>query len=224
MRPVGHEVTRSRTAVAVGLGAGGHARSVIDALGGDPGVRVVGLLDRDAERVGDRFSGVEILGDDHWLASARRSGITHFFVGVGSVGDPGTRQRLFEIGRHWGLVPLVVVHPSATVSREATLAPGTVVLAGAIVNAGAHVAENAIVNTGAIVEHDCRIAAHAHVATGARLAGGVSVGEGSLVGIGSIVRQGIEIGRRAVVGAGAVVVSDVPDWTRVVGVPARRLE
>jgi acetyltransferase EpsM len=47
------------------------------------------------------------------------------------------------------------------------------------------------------------------------------VGEGSQVGIGATVIQGIKIGKWSVIGAGAVIISDVPDYSVVVGNPGR---
>jgi len=49
----------------------------------------------------------------------------------------------------------------------------------------------------------------------------VRVGAGSWLGHGAIVLPGVTIGAHVVVGAGAVVTSDVPDYTVVVGNPAR---
>lgn len=50
---------------------------------------------------------------------------------------------------------------------------------------------------------------------------GISVADGAWIGSGAIILDGVQIGRNAVVGAGAVVTKDVPDYTVVVGNPAR---
>ena len=46
---------------------------------------------------------------------------------------------------------------------------------------------------------------------------------GSLIGIGAVVLDGIRVGTGSIVGAGAVVSKDVPPFSLVVGVPAKRL-
>jgi carbonic anhydrase/acetyltransferase-like protein (isoleucine patch superfamily) len=46
---------------------------------------------------------------------------------------------------------------------------------------------------------------------------------GSLIGIGAIVLDGVRVGTGCIVGAGAVVTKDVPPYTLVTGVPAKRL-
>ena len=208
----------------VGIGAGGHAKVIVDALQLRKEVEIVGLLEADPRRHGTDVLGVTVLGGDEFLPKLSAQGVTHFFIGVGSVGDATARARLFALGVRSGLTPLTVIHPAAVVSPAARLGGGVSVLAGVTINAGAQLGDNVIVNTGAIVEHDCMIGDHAHVATGACLAGNVTVGAGAHVGIGAAVRQGIRIGQRAVVGAGAAVVADVPDGVVVAGVPARFLK
>jgi sugar O-acyltransferase (sialic acid O-acetyltransferase NeuD family) len=201
------------------LGGGGHARVLIDALQAACAAQTFGILDPDAS-LAEALLDVPVLGSDELLPDLARNGTTHFIVAVGSVGDATVRRRLFERALALGLAPLEVRHPSAVVSRWATLGQGVQLLPAAVVNAGACIGANVIVNTGAIVEHDCRIGDHVHIATGARLASTVDVGAGAHVGAGAVIRQSISIGAEAVVGAGAVVVKDVPPGTVVAGVPA----
>jgi sugar O-acyltransferase (sialic acid O-acetyltransferase NeuD family) len=205
------------------LGAGGHARVLIDCMRGSGVVQIHGILDPDEERWGQTMYEVPILGGDELIAQIAGEGVKYFTVGLGSTGSSEARQRLFSLGQSQGLLPLTVIHPACIYSGSATIGPGSQLLAGSIVNAGAVIGKNVIINTGAIVEHDCRVEDHAHIATGARLAGTVHVGAGAHIGVGAAVRQGITIGESAVVGAGAAVVKDVPPWTVVVGVPARVL-
>ena len=77
-----------------------------------------------------------------------------------------------------------LIHPSAKVSKSATVDNGTVIMAGAIVQAGARIGKHCIINTGASVDHDCVIGDYVHIAPGAHLCGHVEVGEGALVGAG----------------------------------------
>lgn len=207
---------------AVGLGAGGHARVVIDALRLCR-VEVIGLLDPRPDLKGVTVEGVAVLGDDAMLGSLRSQGIRHAFVAVGGTRSTEVRRRLYVRLRQQGFEVIQVLHPSSMVAASARIGRGATLLAGAIVNSGAVLGDNVLVNTGAIIEHDCTIGDHVHIATGARLASTVTVGEGAHVGIGCTVRQSLRIGANAVVGAGAVVISDVPDNVVVVGVPARFL-
>lgn len=207
----------------IGLGAGGHAKVVLEILQLDRRLVVVGLLDANDALVGHRVLGVPVLGNDTLLPILAKEGVTHFFVGVGTVGNVEPRRRLYEGALSLGLEPASAIHPRATISPSARLGTGATVMAGAVINAEARLGVNVIVNTGAIIEHDCRVGDHVHVASGARLTGGVQVEPGAFIGAGAIVRQGIKIAAGAIIGAGAVVVKDVEPWTVVAGVPARVL-
>lgn len=113
------------------------------------------------------------------------------------------------------------IHPNATLSKHTSIGEGTVVMAGVVVNPDAKIGRHCIINTAAVVEHDCVIEDFVHLSPNVSLAGGVQVGEGAQVGIGATVIQGIKIGKWSVIGAGAVIISDVPDFSVVVGNPGR---
>lgn len=52
----------------------------------------------------------------------------------------------------------------------------------------------------------------------------VKIGKGSYIGAGAIILPGITIGKKAIVAAGAVVTENVPDYTMVAGIPARKIK
>ena len=204
----------------VGLGAGGHAKSVLEAALSSGRFEAVALADDDPARVGGEVLGVPVVGADK-LARLRAEGVEHAFLGIGAVGDNAPRRRAFDRLLDAGFELAAIVHAAAYVSSSARLGRGVVVLAGAVVNADASIDDNVIVNTGAIVEHDCRIGADAHIAPGVTVGGHTVVGDGAHVGIGATILQGLQVGKGALVAAGAVVVGDVPDGASVAGVPAR---
>jgi UDP-perosamine 4-acetyltransferase len=208
----------------IGLGAGGHARVIVEILRLRGEFEVAGLLDTNAKMQDASVLGVPVLGDDSLMPELFSRGVRHAFVGLGSTSDNGPRKNLFEMARENGFEVIGAIDPRAIISPSAIFGAGAVIMAGAIINAGARIGDNVIVNTGAIIEHDCNIGSHVHVATGARLGGGVTVSDGAHVGLGAGIRQGARVGRNAVVGAGALVIKDVPDCVTVVGVPARPLE
>jgi sugar O-acyltransferase (sialic acid O-acetyltransferase NeuD family) len=206
---------------AIGIGAGGHAKVLLEVLQARAGVEVIGLLDEDPKLHGTTVHGVRVIGGDELLQKLHSEGVTHAFIGVGGTGDNEPRRRVYEAADRVGFKFLDVIHPSAIVSPSATLGEAIAVCPGAIVGAGARIGDNVIVNSGAIVEHDCLVANHSHIASGAVLAGGVRVGESAHVGAGASVKQGIRIGRGAIVAMGAVVIEEVPDGVTVAGVPAK---
>lgn len=204
----------------IGLGAGGHAKCVIDAITSAGRARVGGLVDVDPSTWGSRVLGVQVLGGPAMLPDLLEYGFRSAFIGVGGIPDPSTRRLAFDALSDEGFRLPPIVHATATVSGFAITSAGAQVLAGAIVNADARLGEGSVVGTGAIVGHDATIGGHTHVAAGARVGGGAAVGSEALIGSGAIVLQGVTIGDGALVGAGAVVTEDVPPFTTVVGIPA----
>lgn len=205
------------------LGAGGHAKGVVDTIVAQQRYQLYGLTAPEQDCNTTDVLGYPILGSDACIPDLHANGIENYIVGMGATGNNDARKRLFELGAEFGLQAVTVQHPGATVAGSADVLSGTVLFAGAIVGASSHIGHNVIVNHGAIVDHDNHISDHAHIAPGACLCGNVTVGYGAHIGAGAVVIQGISIGERAVVGAGAVVTSNVDAGTVVTGVPARVL-
>ena len=200
------------------LGAGGHARVVLAGCSAP----VTGCI--AAAAPGPLWPAtIPWLGDDAALDTLAPEEVS-LVNGVGSVGRPDLRRRVFETARARGFRFAPAIHPAAHVSADAIPGPDSQIMAGAVVQAGARLGENCIVNTGAIIEHDCEIGDHGHIAPGAVLSGGVVLGVGCHVGCGATVIQDIRIGAGAVVAAGAVVIRDIAPGATVGGAPAHLLE
>lgn len=201
------------------IGAGGHARVLIEALT-KSGTVILGYVAKEAPI---RWTpSIPFLGDDEELFLHAPTSVL-LINGIGSTARPDLRRDIFLRFKQKGYNFGAVVHPAAIFPSDIALGEGAQVMAGAILQPGCRVGDNAMVNTGAVVDHDCQIGAHVHIAPGAVLSGDVTVGEGVHVGTGARVIQGLEIGAGAVVGAGATVLRDVPPGATVAGVPARLL-
>ena len=207
----------------IGLGAGGHAKVIIEILRAIGGYLIVGLVDSNQKLWDTEVLGVPVLGDDTLLPKLRTQGIENAFIGLGTVGDIQPRKRLYEEALKQKFEIVQAIHPRATIAPSAEIGLGVTIMPGAMINSAARLGDNIIINTGAIVEHDCVIEDHVHISPGAQLASSVHVGEGSHIGIGSTIIQCINIGDSVVVGAGAVVIKDVPSNLTVVGSPAHVL-
>lgn len=203
------------------LGAGGHAKVLVEMLHASSSI-IAGLVDPDCSLSGTSLLGVPLIGGDEVVDEFPPSEIL-LVNGLGSVGLPFKRQRLFDRFTAAGYRFTTVIHHSAIVASDVELGCGAQIMAGAIIQPGSRIGRNAIVNTRASVDHDCVIGDHTHVAPGVTLSGGVVVGALSHIGTGATVIQSIAVGENCLIGAGSVVLKNVPPGSTVVGVPARIL-
>jgi UDP-perosamine 4-acetyltransferase len=200
------------------IGAGGHGRVVLDVLLTSGAHRVAGILDADPALHGSNIYGIPVLGPANLLSKLRQQRVRGAIV---AIGDNRVRRKYRAEVDAAGIDLINAIHPSAIVSPRATLGRNIVVCAAAVVCTDATIGDSVILNTGCRVDHECVIGEGAHIAPGAVLAGRVQVGPDAFVGLGSLIIQCRSVGTGAIIGAGAVVIRDVPDGTRVVGVPAR---
>ena len=196
------------------LGAGGHAKVVLDAFKRRCPDAVVKVRDDDHTKEGKLLLGIPVVTPIAPIEAIR--GACHV-----AIGHNQTRRRLGMAIETAGLDLFSVIHPHATVSTHAALGKGAFVAARALVGPDAFIGACVIVNHGAIVDHDCTVSPWTHIGPNAVLGGAVRIGECCLIGSGAVVLPRIVVGDGSVVGCGAVVTRDVPAGITVMGVPAR---
>lgn len=170
------------------IGAGGHAKAVVEILQASSS-RVVGYLDcRDAA-----WLRAPRLGDDS--AALALDPAVGVVLGIGGI-DPASLVRRAELlgnaRRPWRPAPSVV-HPSAVISSSATIEEGCTILAGAIIQPGARIGAGAIINTGAVVEHDSVVGAGSHISPRAVVLADATVGDYCMIGAGAVVLPGTTV-------------------------------
>ncbi len=188
-------------------GGGDHARVVLDSLL-NQGRRVAAIF--DPRQSGELF-GVPQLG-------VYRPDMLPDASMIIAIGDNRVRQKVAMNAKHQFTT---LLDRTSTISPRSVIGDGSMVLHRTVIQANTVIGKHVIVNTGAQIDHDCTIGDFVHIGPGGVLCGTVTVGEGTFLGAGSVVIPGIKIGKWSIVGAGSVVIRDIPDYSVVVGNPAK---
>jgi len=202
------------------IGAGGHARSVLDiALQNDEysNITCVDPSYPKSKHV-EGMKEVPIIGTDADLPDLISRGFKYAFV---ALGENKLRHKLFnEIIRH-GYETINIISKHAIISPRAKLGSGICVMAGAVINTNTIIENNCIINTRASIDHDCRVSESCHIAPGATVSGYVNIGKYTLLGTGTSVKDKLTIGENCVIGAGSLVIKDLAPNNMYYGVPAK---
>lgn len=195
------------------IGAGGQGRVISDIVAACDD-EVLGFLDDKCTKLD--FDGVLLGKTEEALKFVSDS---EFII---AIGNNEIRQKVAEKLLSLKAKFYTAIHPTAVISKSATVGEGTVVMPFAVINAAATVGEHCIINTGAVVEHDNVIEDYVHLSPRVALGGTVRVNKRTHVGIGAVVKNNVCITGDCVIGAGAVVVKDIVEKGTYVGVPARK--
>jgi sugar O-acyltransferase (sialic acid O-acetyltransferase NeuD family) len=208
------------------LGTGGNSVDILDTLhdlndaAGRLAYDCAGFLDDNEVLWGTVRSGAKVLGP---VGMATELPDCYFVNGIGS---PTSFARKPAVIASTGVAPerfLTLVHPTASVSRTATLGRGTVVFQHVTITTNVQIGDHVIILPNSVVSHDDVVGDFTTIAGGVCISGGVRIGACCYLGTRSAVIGGASIGDGALIGMGSVVLADVPAGTVVVGTPAKFL-
>ncbi len=198
----------------------GHNTDVFIDLAETCGYKVVGLFHYNDERTGELVHDIPILGSNEDLF--KENSLENMYFAV-SIGDNKIRETLSrKISALGGNLP-ILIHPTAIVSKYATLSAGVIIHPNVVVQAGATISKYSILSYNSSVTHHSSIGVASYLAANANIGAYVKVENNVLVGQGAIIVSSKvpKIGNSAIVGAGAVVIHEVEEKQVVAGNPAR---
>lgn len=205
------------------LGAGGDALVIAEAVrqASESGQQLVFAGFLDDTLAGQIIDGFPVFGRlDDW---ATLDPSIRFVPAIQKVREmPQRASRLEDLGiplARWGQI----VHPRAVVARNVDLGAGVYIAACATVQPGCKIGDFATLRAGAALGHDATVERHGYVGPNATLCGKTFIREGAHLGPNAVVLDQKQVGRFAVVGIGSAVTKDIPEFTVVMGNPARRV-
>ncbi len=143
-----------------------------------------------------------------------------FVIGVG---NPATRELLFNKMKEGGFTGAVLLDPQASISPSATFKEGAVVSAFVLISSLSTLCENSLVLPGAVIGHDVTVGKHSFVCCNCSIGGNVKIGERVFFAENVPCKEGLTIGDDSVMSLGAVILRDVPESVIMFGNPARAM-
>lgn len=192
------------------IGAGGHARVIVD-IATALGYNILGFLDDNTAL--NEFINLKRLGKIEDCNNHCNN--AEFII---AIGNNAVRKSIVE---KYNLNFATLIHPTAVVSPYAKIGKGSVIMPLSVINANTHIGKHCIINTAAIVEHDNKIGDFSHISPNATLCGTVEIGDMCHIGAAATVINNTNICSNCTVGAGAVITKDINKSGTYVGVPAK---
>lgn len=195
------------------LGAGGHAKVVIDSLRA-LGHEIIGIVDPYKEKFCEYY-GLKVLGDDQSILNYKSNEVV-LANGIGSIPGNNLRHKIINMMNKKGYEFIKFIHPLAIVASDLNIGAGVQIMSGVIIQPGVKIGNNSIINTGVVIDHDCIIHKDCHLAPGVTLSGNVVVNSKTHIGTGTSIIQNVNIGHDCEIAAGSVIFKDIPNNTKII--------
>jgi len=203
-------VTRSKIAIA---GDGQAADLLLEILAEDTRYEATVIIaDRSQDiQSPQELCGLPVTSPDEFTDKygALTEGV---FMAVGYRNLNRNREHFYQRLVAKGVNLMSFIHPSAVVSRSATLGKGCLVLAGSVVEPFSRIGENTVVWTNCTVAHHARTGDNCWIAAGTVISGHAEIGNNCFLGVGSVISNDVSIGEFSILGAGAIATRDVAPY------------
>lgn len=205
------------------VGASGFGRELtqyiedINFHGKEPEWKIIGFIDDNIHALGDNNHEYKVIDT---IQSHTPKEDTYY---VCALAFPKVKEKIVNLLKSRGAAFVSIIHPTARVSRYASIGEGCIITPGSNVNIDAHIGDFVSVLASG-VGHDASVDDFSTLSGHVCVNGHVKIGKGAYVGCGALLAPSVKVGDGATVGIGSVVISNVKANTKVFGNPAKKLD
>lgn len=182
-----------------------------------PDFNPIGFVDNDPKKSGLSFYGLPILGTIDSISALIDEDTRVVNLITGST----TARYLVTLDAvRQGAILTNFIHPSVDLTMT-QWGLGNYIQEGVVTQAEVEVGDNSSIHMGSLIGHESKIGNSVFIAHAVSISGCCEIGDGCFIGTNATVLPRTKIGKWSTIGAGAVVTKDVPDYSVVVGNPAR---
>lgn len=124
------------------------------------------------------------------------------------------------------------IEPGVIIRDQVEIGDQAVIMMGSVINIGVVIGEKTMIDMNVVLGGRVTVGNNCHIGAGTVLAGVIEppsaqpvvIEDDVLIGANAVVLEGVTVGKGSVVAAGAVVTKDVPPYTVVAGMPARKIK
>ncbi len=197
------------------IGAGGHARSLVNLIESEK-FSIVGLLDGHYNpKVKEYVCGYEVIGGLKNLPKSTKV--------ILSMGNVRQRKKVFDEFETL-IIRDNLLHRSAFLEKNVSLGISNQIFAKTYLNSYSSIGSNNIINTNAILEHECEVGNHNHLSINSAICGRAKIGNCCFIGAGAIIKDKVSIVDGVTIGANSTVLNDIDEPGVYVGTPAKKIK
>ncbi len=180
----------------------------------------IGFFDDNRSRHGQNIMAIEVIG-----ALEDAANYPDAYV-VNSIGSPTNFWLKEQIISKTGLCAerfLSLIHPSASISKTASIGFGSVILRNVSINAYAEIGNHVIIYPNTVISHHDVIGDYTNIMGGSVISGNVTIGNSCYISPNCAINENLSIGNGSLVNIGSTVFDDIPENNVVGGNPAKFL-
>jgi sugar O-acyltransferase (sialic acid O-acetyltransferase NeuD family) len=178
---------------------GGNSIEALDCID-ESKYRVIGFVDDNPEKIGKKYFDIEVFDRTAFECFPDAKVLA-------CIGSPYNFKKRGEIIASLGVAKerfVNIIHPSAKVSKFATIGTNCLIMAGVVISANAKIGDNVIILPNSVVHHDVVIKNNVFIAGGVVICGGVIINENCFIGAGVNIIQNANIEKNNLVQMGRV--------------------
>jgi sugar O-acyltransferase (sialic acid O-acetyltransferase NeuD family) len=116
-----------------------------------------------------------------------------------------------------------LIHPTAVISKYAKIGKNVLIMAGVVLTSNVIIGDHVCILPNTVIHHDSTIGDYTLIGSNVTIAGYSNILNKCYIGSGTSIINGITVGKESLVGMGSNVIKSIPDNSKVVGNPARKI-
>ncbi|MFM2360569.1 MAG: hypothetical protein RLY16_2562 [Bacteroidota bacterium] len=147
----------------------------------------------------------------------------HFIPTLGYL-SKNLRYKVLAYLKEKGYQIFSFVHPTAFVSKNATIGKGVIIYPLCNIDQGAVIDDGAIILNSSIIAHDTYVGKCCYLAPGVCMSGFIRLEELCFIGSGAVIANNITIGRNSTIGMATCLTKSIDENSFVIGNPFKHKE